>query len=239
MSCVTPADLGKPIAAIVERCGAPESVTSSAGESSLRYRLDGHGVEVVFDADQMRARVLQFFTASEQSQSAPAWTLALPFESGMHDIALGTTTLAEAQSALAVDADVTTQYGEAYRSKSHNDVVLAFDGQHVARAAFVGERMALVQSGVIARPLDAAPLELTSPVPRGEVLNTARTGPQAAIFRIDVDATGIVRNVTVVVPSGDDAFDASTQQRLGDLKFHPATLDKRPIPGTCFVQVRH
>jgi len=48
-----------------------------------------------------------------------------------------------------------------------------------------------------------------------------------------------VRNVTIVVASGDAAFDASTQQRLGDAKFRPATLDKRAVAGTSFVQVRH
>jgi hypothetical protein len=242
MSCVTPADLGKPIAAIVERCGAPDVVMSVWTQNELLYASSGQGVSIAFDADQMRARILQFFTMPpEPSQPFADWTVTLPFESGPREIALGHMTLTDAQSVLAVDADVTTGAGIAFRSTAHNDVVLAFDDQHIARAAFVGERASLVQSGTIASPLGAAPLDYTQPIPRDEWLRKpdGKSGSRTTIFRIDIDAAGIARKVTVVIPSGDAAFDASTQQRISDAKFRPATLSHRSVSGTSFVQVRH
>jgi hypothetical protein len=244
MNCVTPADLGKPIAAIVERCGAPDSVMTLGTQNSMVYGDSGQGVGITFDADQMRVRVLQFFTYPTPPPSGPMadWNVTLPFQRGAHEISLGHTTLAEVQGALAVDADVTTQYGEAFRSTSDNDVVLAGTEDHILRAAFVGERAALVQQGIIASPLGEAPLNYMSPIPRDAWLRpipVRNTGPRSTIFRIDVDAEGIARKVSIVIPSGDAAFDASTQQRIGDAKFRPATLDKRPVSGTCFVQVHH
>src|ERR1700678_4558167 len=140
MSCVTPADLGKPIAAIVERCGAPDAVISVWTQNQLLYADGGQGVSVSFDADQMRARILQFFTMPPAPlQPFADWNLTLPFESGAREVALGHMTLADAQNALAVDADVTTNAGIAFRSTADDDIVLAFDEQHVARAAFIGE----------------------------------------------------------------------------------------------------
>jgi hypothetical protein len=246
MSCVTTADLGKPIAAIVERCGAPGSVMSLATINQLLYADADAGqvVTVWFDADQMRARVLQFYASpSGPSQPEPVWTVTLPFQSGARDVALGHMKLADAQSALAADADVTTEYGAAFRSTAHNDVVLAGSSEdHILRAAFVGERASLVQSGMIASPLGETPLDYMSPIPRDAWLRPGpgrSTGPHSTIFRVDVDATGIVRKINIVIPSDDAAFDASTQLKLGDAKFRPATLDKRPVSGTSFVQVRH
>jgi hypothetical protein len=241
MSCVTPADLGKPIAAIVERCGAPDAVMTTWTQNQLLYADGGQGVSISFDADQMRARILQFFTMPPApSEPFADWNVTLPFQSGEREIALGHMTLADAQNALAGDADVTTNTGIAYRSTPYDDVVLAFDEQHVARTAFIGERMSLVQSGIIASQLGDAPLDYMSPIPRdGWLKPDGSSGSRATMFRIDVDAEGIARNVTVVIPSDDAAFDAATQQRIGDAKFRPATLDKRPVSGTCFVQVRH
>ena len=243
MSCVTPADLGKPIPAIVERCGTPDTVLSLSTSNTLSYFGGGRNTVIWFDADQMRARILQF-SAMQPAPSQPYadWILTLPFASGAREIALGQMTLADAQSVLAADADVATDIGAAFRSTAQNDVVLAASSDdHVLRAAFVGERASLMQAGLIASPLGDAPLDYMSPVPRDAWLLplTASTGSRATMFRIDVDAEGIARNVTVVIPSDDAAFDAATQQRIGDAKFRPATLDKRPVTGSCFVQVRH
>jgi Gram-negative bacterial TonB protein C-terminal len=246
MSCVTPADLGKPITAIVERCGAPSAVMSLSTINQLMYADadSGQVVTVWFDADQMRARVLQFSTSpAGPSLPEPDWTVTLPFESGAREIALGGMTLADAQGALATDADVTTKAGAAFRSTAQNDdIVLAASDDHVLRTAFVGERASLVQAGLIASPLGTAPFDYLSPVPRDAWLRPSPkppSGPHSTIFRIDVDAEGIARKVAVVTPSGDATFDAATQQRIGDAKFRPATLNERPVSGACFVQVRH
>jgi TonB family protein len=238
-----PADLGKPIAAIVERCGAPTIVVSLGTSNELFYADGGRGTSLWFDADQMRVRVIQFSAIPPApSQPIADWNVTLPFESGPQAIALGKMTLSDAQTSLAVDADVTTNIGAAFRSTSHNDIVLAGrSDDHVLLAAYVGERASLVQLGIIASPIDQAPLDYMSPVPRDAWLSlrSEQTGSRTTIFRVDVDAEGIVRNVTIVLASGDAAFDASTQQRIGDARFRPATLDKRPVSGTSFVQVRH
>jgi hypothetical protein len=214
-----------------------------ATSNVLGYGDFGQGTMIWFDADQMRARILQFSTFTDfRSQLTATWNVTLPFESGAHDVALGEMTLADAQNAFAVDGDVTTKGGAAFRSTAHNDVVLDASDDHVLRTAFFGERASLVQLGIIASPLDAAPLDYMAPLPRDAWLAPGpgrSTGPHSTIFRIDVDATGIVRKVTVVVPSDDAAFDASTQSRLDGARFYPATLDNRRVAGTCFVQVRH
>jgi len=244
VSCVTPADLGKPLAAIVERCGSPDEVMSLSTSNALYYSDGGHLTSISFDADQMRARMISFTTISLPPTQPPVvWNVMLPFESGAREIALGQMTLADAQSALVADADVTTRIGAAFRSTTpHNDVVLAArTSDRVVVAAFVGEHASLAQSSYIDSPLDEKPLDYMAPAPRDAWLRpqNAAPGPRATIFRIDVDAVGTVRDVTIVIASGDAAFDAATQQRLGDARFRAATLDNRPVSGTCFVQVRH
>lgn len=242
MTCVTPADLGKPIAAIVQRCGAPSLVMSLGSQNQMLYAgEDGHGVSISFDADQLRARILQFFSyPPEPSQPNPEWSVTLPFASGARPVAFEELTLNDAQSDFAADADVTTPIGAAYRSTSSDDIVLAFASEeHRLRAAFIGERSALVQTGIIASPLDAPPLDYMSPVPREKWLKDGGAGSRTTILRIDVDAEGIARKVTAVVASGDAAFDAALLTRVADVKFRPATLSKRPVSGAVFVQMRH
>ena len=220
MSCVTPADLGKPVAAIVQRCGPPLGVTSVQAENELFYAEGDYGITVVFDADQMHARVLQFFTLPSTPADVVVWNLTLPFQSGAREIALGRLTLADAQSTLAADADVTTEYGAAFHSTPHDDIVLAGSkSDRIMRIAFIGERASLVQSGLIATLLGDAPIAYEPPVPLDAWMKAGSKGPQTTIFRIDVDAYGVARKVTIVVPSHDAAFDASTKARLGDVKF--------------------
>lgn len=242
MTCVTAADLGRPIAAIVQRCGAPLGVMSLSTKNTLMYSDgQGHGVSVDFDPDQMRVRTLLFFTMPPRPNEPFAdWTVTLPFASGASTVALGQLTLARARSAFAADADVSGARNAAFRSSEHTDVVLAADDNGTVRAAFVGERMALQQDGVIAAQPDDEPLDYTAPVPRDAWLKgDGSSGPQATIVRIDVDAAGIVRNVVVVVPSGDAAFDAALQTKIGDARFRPATIENRPVSGAYFAQVRH
>jgi hypothetical protein len=240
---VTPADLGKPIAAIVERCGAPDVVMSISTENELFFVDNGKDVSVFFDADQTRARVIQFATVpTDQTMKAAEWNITLPFESGARDIVLGKTTLSDVQSMLSNDADVTTNSGAAYRSTPSIDVVLASQNSgSVLSAAYVGERAAFVQMEMIASPIGSATLEYRAPLPLEPFLRfgTSPSGSRATIFRIDVDATGIARTVAVVIPSGDAQFDTATRQRIGDAAFRPATLGKRPVSGSVFVQVRH
>ncbi len=240
MSCVTPADLGKPIAAIVERCGAPLGVGAIQTENALFYFDGPRGTAVFFDADQMRTRVLRFFMLPPNESEPADWSLTLPFQSGGRAITLGRTTLADVQSALAGDADVTVDYGAAFRSTPHDDIVLAASKtDHVLSTAFIGERASLVQSGLLAAALGDAPIVYEPPVPLDDWIKAGSTGPQTTIFRIDVDAGGITRKVTIVVASHDTAFDASTQARLGDAKFRAARMDSRPVSGAVFLQVRH
>jgi TonB family protein len=242
VTCVTAADLGRPIAAIVHRCGAPGSVMTFGTANVLVYGEAGRSTIVYFDGDQTRARILQFLTIPpEQSQPIPDWTVPLPFQSGVREIVLGQMTLPDAQSALAADADVTNEGGAAFRSTPETDIVLgSFTDDHVLRSASLGERASLTQMGMIASPLGEAPLAYLAPVPRDAWLKSdGTTGAQSTIYRIDVDASGIVRNVVVIIASGDAAFDASTQAKISDARFRPATLEHRPVSGSCFVQVRH
>jgi hypothetical protein len=226
---VTPADLGKPIAAIVERCGPPDLVDSIYTSNQLFYAGNGRSTTVIFDADQLLVRVIQFNTSPpEPSQPAQQWSLTLPLESGSHDVVLGKTQLHETQSAFAADADVMPHHGAAFRSTLPNTVV-------------VGARAPLTQLGVLDSALGHEPLDYTSPYPRDAWLRPQNraTGPRATLFRVDIDAQGIARNVAIILPSDDAAFDTSTKQRLSDANYRPATLEKRPVSGAIFVQVRH
>jgi len=205
---------------------------SQATANTLFYTNNGRTTVVWFDADQMRARILQFST-----MPLLGWNVALPFRSGVHEIDLGSITFTDAQNTLAADVDVTSENSVAFRSTPQNDIVLSGNDNHVL-GAFVGERASLMQLGIIASPLGSAPLDYMQPLPR-DAWFVESAGRQTTIFRIDVDAQGIVRKVTIVVPSSDAAFDTSTQLRFEDATFRPATIDKRPVSGSTFVQVRH
>ena len=113
----------------------------------------------------------------------------------------------------------------AYRLDAAHELVLAFDPQRNGSRA---RRRRARRARAVG--LDRRNRSTSRRSPYVAAARCKRTGvadgngPRTTIVRIDVDATGIVRTVTIVVPSGDAAFDAALAARFGDDRYTPATL---------------
>ena len=65
------------------------------------------------------------------------------------------------------------------------------------------------------------------------------SGAKATVLRLDLDRGGVVRNVAVVIPSGDAAYDDELAKRLGRDAYAPAKLGGRAIGASVYREVRH
>lgn len=216
--CVTAAALAAPVAALVRRCGAPARVASRDDGHHFTFFDDGATVDALVDPDRELVRALDVQASAPQTLRTFA---------------------AEAGGAVLPDTDFAFATSRAYRLDVAHELVLVFDTtmERLTRVA-VGERTALVRLGVVPLPVDQPPFPYTAPVLKHSALADG-TGAQATVVRIDVDRTGIVRNVAVVVAGADPAFDATLAARLGDDTYVPARLSGRPIAGSVFRELRH
>ena len=230
--CVTAAALSAPIAALVRRCGTPVRVASSDDGNHFGFLDDGASVDAVVDPDRDLVRAL------DVRGRAPL-TFTVNIDGSARTLAFGTYTLAQAEAGLAGVADNAFASNRAYRLDDARELVLSFDPatQRLARIA-IGERATLVRLGDLPQPIDEPPFPYAAPVLKRNALADG-SGAQATIVRLDIDAAGIVRAVTVVVASDDPAFDAALPRRLGDDVYAPARLGGRPIAGSVFREVRH
>jgi hypothetical protein len=236
LTCVTPADLGRPIAAIVQRCGIPASVGCSRTGNHLLYDGAPGGTDVLFDADDTAILALDF------QQRAPE-RLALNVGAHAFTFAFGVTTLPDAQSQLSDVADVSGTSWAAYRVDARVTLVAQFDSATgTLQRLTLGKPATLKRLGVLPVPLGEPALDYVPPRIRGTLplaQPANRAGNRATIVRIDVDRYGISRHVTVIVPSSDRAFDDALVTRLDDVRFEPATLSGRTIASTDFALVTH
>jgi hypothetical protein len=230
--CVTPAALAAPVAALVRRCGAPVQVVSRDDGDHVTFLEDGATVDTVVDADRDLVRAI------DVRAGAPA-TMTIEVDGTARTFAFGSYAAAQADADLTDVADYAFDAGRAYRLDERRELVLGFDPatQRLARVA-IGERLTLSRLGLLPRPLDQPPFPYAAPV----LVRTAvpdGTGSQATVVRLDVDAAGVVRTVTIVVPSADAAFDAALAARLGYDRYAPARLGGRPIAASVLRELRH
>jgi hypothetical protein len=216
--CVTAAALAAPVAALVQRCGAPARVASRDDGHHFTFLDDGATVDALVDPDREVVRALDVRAPEPQTLRA--------FASAAGGPALP-------------DADVAFGTSRAYRLDQARELVLVYDAQleRLTRVA-IGERTALQRLGIMPLPLDQPPFPYVAPVLKRSALADG-TGAQTTVVRIDVDRYGIVRHVAVVCASNDAAFDATLPARLGDDAYVPARLGTQVIAGSVFRELRH
>ena len=65
------------------------------------------------------------------------------------------------------------------------------------------------------------------------------SGTQATVLRLDITPGGTVKDVVVVVPSSDTAFDTQVAKKLEGDNYVPAKLGGRNIGASVYREVRH
>jgi hypothetical protein len=207
--CVTAAALGAPVAALVQRCGTPQSVASDSTGNHVVFAVDGGTVDALIDADNA---VVQAIFAHG---AAPAAVCSAPYR--------------------VSDDDVLYTFGDTRVYRIGADRALAF----VRDGAVIGEIGALLRLGTIPERIDEPSFTRYVPPQLVRGHGDDGTGTHSTIVRIDVDADGIVRTVATIVPSTDAPFDATLAARFGDDRYAPATFYGKPIGGSVFREIRH
>ncbi len=224
--------LHRPLAALVRAYGSPASVASKDDGQHVFFGGGTSSLDAIVDDD---ATVHAFDVA------LPAGTrYAIDVEGVAHTLTFGTTTSLGARNELAVDAETEGPNFRVFRRGPTSDFVLVFDPKtsrltHVV----VGDRATLLRLGYLTDP---RPTQTRFPFTAPKLKHSGvadGSGATATVLRLDLDRGGVVRTVSVIVPSGDDAFDAQLVTRLAADAYEPARLGGRPIGGSVLREVRH
>jgi hypothetical protein len=207
--CVTAAALGAPVAAVVQRCGTPQSVASDNTGNHVVFAVDGGTADALIGAD---TAVVQAIYAQG---TVPAAALSAPYR--------------------VSDDDVMYTFGDTrvYRIGGNRALVFVRDG------VIIGELGTLLRLRVIPGRINEPGFAAYAPPKLTRGHGNDGTGSRATVVRIDVDSDGIVRTVATIVPSADAPFDASLAARFGDDRYAPATFYGKPIGGSVFREIRH
>jgi TonB family protein len=224
--------VGESLKAAVQTFGAPLRVASADDGNHVIFANGAATIDALIDGEAGQVHALDVRAA------APA-TFALTIDGTPHTFAFGTLDLATADATLTAAADYSSGLQRSYRVSPTRELVLIFDPktQRLARL-IAGEGVAIARLGLLPAAFDASTFVYTAPV----LAHSARTdgsGSAFTIVRIDVDKTGVVRNVAVTVPSGDTAFDAALVTALSDDTYAPAKIGDRAIAGSVFREIRH
>jgi hypothetical protein len=230
--CVTADALAAPVAALVRRCGAPARVASRNDGNHFIFNDDGATVDALVDPDAALVHALDIYAQSPATIDVALAGVSRTFAFGSYD-------LTHADADLTGAADYSFGNGRAYRLDATHELVLSFNPatKTLARVS-IGERLALERLNVLPEPIDRRPFPYVAPVAK-QIAVPDGSGAQATIVRVDLDRFGIVRTVTVVVPSDDDAFDAALPKRLDDDSYEPARLANRAVAASVFRELRH
>ena len=224
--------LHRPVAALVRAYGAPASVAT---------RDDGQHVTFGDAAGSVMAIVDDDATIHAVDVAYPAGTpYTIDVQGKPHTVTFGTTTSLGARDELAVDAETEGPGFRVFRRSGDSDVVLVFDAKSSALTRVVaGDRATLLRLGYLRDPTPNQPrFPFTAPVPRHSAVADG-TGPRATVVRLDLDRGGAVKNVAVVVPSDDPAYDKQLVTQLANDSYVPAKLGGRAIGASVLREVRH
>ncbi len=150
-------------------------------------------------------------------------------------VRFGSLTPAQADEELTSIAEFASDRTRTYRLEPDRELVLSFSGPRgVLDRAVFGRHLTLVRAGVL--PDDArSPMFPFAPArPADAATATESTAASAAIIRVELDRLGIARSTSVVVSSGDAAFDETVRERADGDRYRPATLAGRAIGSTLF-----
>jgi len=230
--CVTAAALDAPVAALITRCGLPAAVTQRDDGAHFTFHDGGATVDAIVDADRANVRALDVRAPAAQS-------FTVTIDGKPRTLAFGSTTYARANADLNSAMEYSDGHDSAFKPDEAHELVLLFDpSTNTLTRLFLGDGGAMGQLIDIPRPLKKPPFPYTAPVLKQTAL-TGTSGTQTTIARIDVDKFGIVRTVTVVVPSGDSAFDDALKTRLSNDRYSPARVSDHAVGGSVYRELRH
>jgi hypothetical protein len=232
MMCVTADALAAPVAALVQRCGPPAHVISRNDGNHFTFSDDGATVDALVDPDAAIVRALDIYAQS------PA-TFDVAIDGVTRSFAFGTYDIAHADADLTGAADYSFGNGRAYRLDATHELVLTFSpGTKKLTRVSIGERLTLERMKLLPEQVDRRPFAYVAPVAK-HIAVPDGSGAQATIVRVDIDRFGIVRLVTIIVPSDDPVFDSNLGARLDDDSYEPALLANRAVNASVFRELRH
>lgn len=224
--------LHRPLPALVRLYGSPASVASNDDGAHAIFVDGGATLDAVVDDD---ATVHAF-----DLSLPPGTRYTIEIDGTVHTFTFGTTTSLAVRDELAADAETEGVDFRVFRRDADSAFVLVFGRTTpTLRHVVVGDRATLLRLGYLTDP---GPARTRFPfvAPRLRHSNVADgTGPRATIVRIDLDRSGAVRGVTVVVASADTAFDAALAGRLAHDSYTPAQLGGRGIGAGVLREIRH
>jgi hypothetical protein len=224
--------LHRPVAALVRTYGAPASVAT---------RDDGQHVTFGDAASSVVAIVDDDATIHAVDLAFPAGTkYAIDVQGKPHTVTFGTTTSLGARDELAVDAENEGANFRVFRRSGDSGIVLVFDAKSSTLTHVVaGDRATLLRLGYLTDPMPTQTrFPFTAPVLRHTDVADG-TGARATVLRLDLDRGGIVRKVSVMIPSDDKAFDDQLVARISHDAYAPAKLGGRAIGASVWREVRH
>ncbi len=224
--------LHRPLATLVRAYGAPAWVASRDDGQHVVFGDALASVAAIVDDDAVIHAVDLAFPLGT--------TYAVDVDGKTHTFTFGTTTSLGARDELATDAETEGPSFRVFRRNADSGIVLVFDpASSKLTHVVVGDRATLLRLGYLADPHPTqnafpftAPVLKHSSVPDGN-------GNRATVLRLDLDRTGSVRKVMVIVASDDAAFDQQLVTRLAQDAFAPAKLGGRSIGASVLREVRH
>jgi hypothetical protein len=166
-------------------------------------------------------------------------SVAIDVDGKTRTFTIGSYASIQADLDLSTVAEFASDNTRTYRLSPERELVLTFDKttQKLARVSY-GQRGQLARMGLISGDdiLKAVPYK----APR--IHTTAikdGTGTQVTIVKLDIGRDGDVKNVAVLVPSGDAKFDANLAATMSTDKYLSAQLGGRAIAATYFRELRH
>jgi len=225
--------LHRPLTAIVHQLGVPASIATKDDGQHVTFVADGATLDAVIGDDD--ATVHAFDLAEP-----PGTRYAIDVEGVSHTLIFGSTASLAARDELAADAETEGPNFRVFRRGAESAYVLVFDRTTATLShVVIGDRATLLRLGYLRDPQPTQPqFRFTAPALRRSAVADG-SGTQATIVRIDLDRGGIVRAVSIVVPSPDPAFDAALSARLAGDAYLPARLSGRPIGASVFREIRH
>lgn len=224
--------LHRPLAALVRAYGPPASVATRDDGQHVTFGDPGANVTAIVDDDAIvHAIDLSFPTGTGY---------ALDVEGSLHHFTFGATTSLGARDELTNDAETEGANYRVFRRNDDQVFVLVFDPASATLSHIViGDRGTLLRLGYVRDPTPTQPrFPFVAPVLRHTNVPDGN-GSQATVLRLDLDRSGIVRSVSVIIPSNDAAFDAQLVKAIGNDAYVAAKLGGRPIGASVFREVRH
>lgn len=224
--------LHRPVAALVRAYGAPASVASADDGQHVVFAEPGANVVATVDDDA---------TIHALDLTFPSGTrYAVDVDGTPRTFTFGVTTSIAARDALAASAETTGTNFRVFRRDAESAYVLVFDpATSLLAHVVVGDRPTLLRLQYLTDPSPTQhDFPFVAPVLRRTGVADG-SGARATVLRLDLDRGGVVRNVAVIVPSDDTAFDQRLVAQLARDSYRPAQLGGRAIGASVLREVRH